>query len=303
MAKVAKNNILQRFKNLKCFNPLKFKPHKRDCSKLRRVSDKTLLSLRIPLTKNNREKKICNSCRWRLTKWSKNNVNKNNEGGTSTNNSPSSSEGIIQPSSSSSSAVYETKVVKNVLSPLNSPIISKTRKRQQYSNRKKKNIPEAITHTTFNIPTDDSNDSWLNDSVGSSSSSAVYETKVVKDVLSPLNRPLCLISNSPIISKTRKQQQCSNRKKKNMSEAIKRTTFNIPTDDSNDSDEEDEPTSILKNLQEKFNGTRDRTMKIKILSIVHNWSFKKITTHFPNATKHMITVAKKIASEKGILED
>lgn len=66
--------------------------------------------------------------------------------------------------------------------------------------------------------------------------------------------------------------------------------------------EEDEETSILNVIQEKFSSTTDRTMKIRILTIVHQWSFEEIKNFFPSATNRLIAVAKKIAVQKGILE-
>lgn len=43
-------------------------------------------------------------------------------------------------------------------------------------------------------------------------------------------------------------------------------------------------------------------MKIKILTIVHQWFYLKIKKYFSTATRHMIQVAKTIAVQKGILE-
>lgn len=59
----------------------------------------------------------------------------------------------------------------------------------------------------------------------------------------------------------------------------------------------------MRTLQESFNTTDDRTQKIKIVTIFRHWSYKKIELAFPTATRHMITVAKNIAKEKGILSD
>ena len=43
---------------------------------------------------------------------------------------------------------------------------------------------------------------------------------------------------------------------------------------------------------------------MKILTIFcKDWTFRKVQHHFPSATRHMITVAKKTAEEKGILAD
>lgn len=59
---------------------------------------------------------------------------------------------------------------------------------------------------------------------------------------------------------------------------------------------------MLKVIQEKFTSTSDRTMKVKILTIVQQWSYLKFKEYFPIATRHMIEVAKTIAVQKDILE-
>lgn len=79
--------------------------------------------------------------------------------------------------------------------------------------------------------------------------------------------------------------------------------FNRTHECSNDEDNEtNDESNVLKVIQEKFSSTTDRNKKIQILTIIHQWSYSKIKTHFPNATRHMIEVAKKIAVNKGILE-
>lgn len=85
-----------------------------------------------------------------------------------------------------------------------------------------------------------------------------------------------------------------------ISNAIKNNIFHVFDEDSDNKD--DEKTCMLKVIQEKFTSTSDRTMKVKILTIVHQWSYLKIKEYFPTATRHMIEVAKTIAVQKGILE-
>lgn len=79
--------------------------------------------------------------------------------------------------------------------------------------------------------------------------------------------------------------------------------FNLSQDDPDDLDDDDDNTSIITTLQEIFNTSTDRNHKVKILTIFRHWSYKKIEEKFPTATRHMITVAKSIAKDKGILSD
>jgi len=119
-----------------------------------------------------------------------------------------------------------------------------------------------------------------------------------------LNEGLSFIGSSPISKKKLKQKRYSQEKVRKISELIKKKVFNIsnggPDIDSNDDDDD---MTIVTTLQESFNTTDDRAQKIKILTIFRHWSYKKIEFTFPTATRHMITVAKNIAKEKGILSD
>lgn len=119
-----------------------------------------------------------------------------------------------------------------------------------------------------------------------------------------VNDGLQFIGSSPINKKKLKQKRYSEAEVQRITEVIKKQIFNIhgdgPDDDDNDDDND---TSILRTLQETFNTTDNRTKKIKILTIFRHWSYSKIELTFPSATRHMITVAKNIAAEKGILSD
>ena len=85
---------------------------------------------------------------------------------------------------------------------------------------------------------------------------------------------------------------------------LKTKVFNVTNDGPDDiENDDDDDVSILRTLQESYNTSQDRTHKIKILTIFRQWSYKKISFYFPSATHHMISVAKKIAREKGILSD
>lgn len=69
-----------------------------------------------------------------------------------------------------------------------------------------------------------------------------------------------------------------------ISNAIKNNIFHVFDEGSDNKD--DEKTCMLKVIQEKFTSTSDRTMKVKILTIVHQWSYLKIKEYFPTATRH-----------------
>jgi len=100
------------------------------------------------------------------------------------------------------------------------------------------------------------------------------------------------------------QKKYSKEKMKKITKVIRQKVFHLTDDDSDDLDDEhDDDVTILRTLQESFNTTEDRTQKIKILTILKNWSYKKIQSNFPTATLCMITVAKNIAKDKGILQD
>lgn len=91
---------------------------------------------------------------------------------------------------------------------------------------------------------------------------------------------------------------------RSISDAIKKNIFGFVTsaiDSDEDDENDDDGQYVLNALQKRFNNTIDRTVKVQILSVVHQWSYRKIVKHFPSATHHMISVAKQTAIEKDIL--
>ncbi|GAB1860758.1 hypothetical protein CAJAP_01837 [Camponotus japonicus] len=133
-------------------------------------------------------------------------------------------------------------------------------------------MPENI-----NISSNEDSDAKIGsgETSGPSGESATLQTVRVEY----LNKGLSFIGSSPINKKKQK------------------------SDGPDDDDDDDDDITILRTLQESFNTTDDRTQKIKIVTIFRHWSYKKIELAFPTATRHMITVAKNIAKEKGILSD
>ncbi|KAK0077243.1 hypothetical protein PV325_004234 [Microctonus aethiopoides] len=80
-----------------------------------------------------------------------------------------------------------------------------------------------------------------------------------------------------------------------------RTT--LKEDGSEDLDDDYDDISIVRILQESFNTSANQTHKIMILTIFSHWSYQKIAEKFPTAIRHMISVAKSIAKDEGILSD
>lgn len=64
--------------------------------------------------------------------------------------------------------------------------------------------------------------------------------------------------------------------------------------------EKDKNSDIIQQLKVKFDETDNKNLKISILTLFTKWTIREIQTHF-NASKHIITVAKKVKEEKGIL--
>lgn len=111
-----------------------------------------------------------------------------------------------------------------------------------------------------------------------------------------------MIGISPIKKKKIPQKRYSDEKTKSITKAISENIFHT-AEVTDASDEEDDGSDILQILKDDFNKTKDHAKQMKILTIFKNWPFRKIIRHFPSATFHMITVAKKTAEEKGILSE
>lgn len=124
------------------------------------------------------------------------------------------------------------------------------------------------------------------------------------EVITEVNRGLSFIASSPIEVKKIHQKKYCREKMRNISVALKKNVFGIDTSSqSSDEDDydDDDGQCVLNALKKRFNNTTDRTVKIPILTVVYEWSYQKILQHFPDATRHMIDVAKKTAIEKDIL--
>jgi len=126
----------------------------------------------------------------------------------------------------------------------------------------------------------------------------------LNDRVDRLNEGLRFLGASPIKKRKLTQKRYSEEKVKKITEAIKKKVFHANDDgpDGVDEDDDDDVT-ILRTLQESFNTSTDRSHKVQILTIFRHWSYQKIQVHFPTATRHMITIAKNIAKDKGILGD
>ncbi|XP_018358573.1 PREDICTED: uncharacterized protein LOC108758237 isoform X2 [Trachymyrmex cornetzi] len=122
-------------------------------------------------------------------------------------------------------------------------------------------------------------------------------------VIAEVNRGLSFIAISPIKVKKVHQKKYRTEKLRNISDAIKKNIFycDISSKDSDEDDDNDDGQDVLNALQKRFNNTIDRTVQVQILTVVHQWSYRKILKHFPSATRHMINVAKQTATQKDIL--
>lgn len=125
----------------------------------------------------------------------------------------------------------------------------------------------------------------------------------MNDRIESLNKGLSILGSSPIKKRKLTQKRYSEEKVNKITEVIKKKVFHMTDDGPDDPDDDDDEITILRTLQESFNTSDDRTHKIKILTIFRHWSYQKISLNFPTATRHMISVAKNIAQEKGILGD
>lgn len=129
------------------------------------------------------------------------------------------------------------------------------------------------------------------------------EKEVVSDAIDALNKSLNLIGNSPIKKDKISQKRYSSEKIEKITNAISDKLFNVNVVSEDVSVKENDESGIVEILKDEFNRTSEQSTKIRILTIFKDWSFRKILHHFPSATTHMITVAKKTAEEKGILSN
>ncbi|XP_025262218.1 uncharacterized protein LOC112637213 [Camponotus floridanus] len=128
--------------------------------------------------------------------------------------------------------------------------------------------------------------------------------KFLNDRVDRLNEGLRFLGASPIKKRKLTQKRYSEEKIKKITEAIKKKVFHANDDGPDDvGEDDDDDVTILRTLQESFNTSTDRSHKVKILTIFRHWFYQKIQVHFPTATRHMITIAKNIAKDKGILGD
>lgn len=129
------------------------------------------------------------------------------------------------------------------------------------------------------------------------------EKEVISEAIDAINKGLHWLGTSPIQKRKVSQIRYAKEKMKNISNAMSEKIFNISKNVNDDSDEDNNEKCVLNVLKYEFSTTQERVKQMRILTIFKDWSFRKIQQHFPSATNHMITVAKKIAEEKGILSD
>ena len=85
---------------------------------------------------------------------------------------------------------------------------------------------------------------------------------------------------------------------KNVSEALAIKIFHPVTAQNDCNVEENDEKNLLNVLKKEFEKTTDRSKRLKILTILKDWSYRKIQLHFPLATHHMIKTAKKLLLKK-----
>ncbi|CAH0550783.1 unnamed protein product [Brassicogethes aeneus] len=229
MPKVPKSLLGSRFRTDRCCNSLFPHPNRKNKG-LRKVQEKHLLALNIPVTKNTLKLKICNKCRLSLSK-------KNEE------------------------------------------------VKESFSDELTDNEVQSI-EPTLESPAPEEDDK-----------------EIISDAIDAFNMGLQLIGTSPIQKKKVSQKRYSKRKMETISNVIVEKIFDPSVVTNNVEQKKNDGDHVLKVLKGEFNSTEDRIKKIKILTILKDWSFRKIQHHFPSATTHMVIVAKKTCEEKGILSD
>ena len=127
------------------------------------------------------------------------------------------------------------------------------------------------------------------------------DKKITSEAIHSINKGLRLIGASPTNKDEVSHKLYSVAKIENISKALSENIFHTSFDVSDPSVVEEDGNSIIQVLKDEFNTTKDHAKQIQILIIFKDWSFRKITHHFPSATFHMITVSKKTATNLGVL--
>lgn len=120
--------------------------------------------------------------------------------------------------------------------------------------------------------------------------------------MSILNKSLVSLGESPIKKRKLNQKRYPRQKLQNIKSTLEAKVFHIESD-STSGEKEDNihgSSDIVKKLIDSYHATQDRNLKIQILTIFESWSYNEIKEHFQASTQ-MITVAKLLAAEKGIL--
>lgn len=124
------------------------------------------------------------------------------------------------------------------------------------------------------------------------------------EVVQSLNISLEHLGESPIVKRKMKCKKYSTSKVKKISSTMKRKLFPAASHSSsseNDNDIENK-SEVIKNLKIKFASCKSRTKKIMLLTILpENWSIRKIMSEF-DAPNYMVRQSKIILKEKGFLE-
>ncbi|KAJ4432885.1 hypothetical protein ANN_21524 [Periplaneta americana] len=133
------------------------------------------------------------------------------------------------------------------------------------------------------------------DKCSASSNSEVSVTDIDK-----LNESLVSMEETPIKKKKLSQKKYLQRKYQKIKQTLKEKIFRIEKKEVETAPDEKSSSDLINKLAECFRNTIDRKLKIQILTIFEDWPYSKIREHF-DACNHMISVAKNLAAERGIL--
>jgi len=103
--------------------------------------------------------------------------------------------------------------------------------------------------------------------------------KIVK-----LNETLALLNNSPISKNKLTKKKYPIAKRKQIIYKMDKKVFHIKNI-------KNKETCVVSKLKEVFKKTENKQLRLKILTIFADWSYRQIRNHF-DASNHMITVAK-----------
>lgn len=113
-----------------------------------------------------------------------------------------------------------------------------------------------------------------------------------------LNESLQSIGETPIKKKRLSERKYPKTKFKKVSKVLKEKILQFSDSDSSTESPEME---MLTQLKEKFQSTKDRSLKVQILTLLpKSWSVRKVQKEF-EATNYMVRKAKKLVKENGIL--